>query len=111
MRTNVKLGTGKTHSLIEVIRQFPRPAAHCEYEYGGKLASTWVHRLIVQHPSYGLDPIFVETQRGDICRKSETIHPKPQSLAVVGVIGFTFVGVVFTPTLWTMNDNWGMTIH
>ena len=44
------------------------------------MAENW-HQLgfIVQRPSYGLEPIFVETQRGDIPRKSETIHPKPQS--------------------------------
>ena len=44
------------------------------------MAENW-HQLgfIVQRPSYGPEPIFVETQRGNIHRKSKTIHPKPHS--------------------------------
>ena len=42
------------------------------------MAENW-HQLgfIVQRPSYGPGPIFIETQRGDIHRKSKIIHPKP----------------------------------
>ena len=44
------------------------------------MAEYW-HELgfIVQRPSYGPEPIFVETQRGDIHRKSKKIHSKPHS--------------------------------
>ena len=43
------------------------------------MAENW-HQLgfIVQRPSYGPEPIFVETQRGDINRK-KTLHPVPHS--------------------------------
>ena len=39
------------------------------------------HQLgyIVQRPSYGPEPIFVETQRGDVHCKSKSIHPKLHS--------------------------------
>ena len=42
------------------------------------MAENW-HQLgfIVQRPSYGPEPIFIETQRGEIHRKSKIIHPKP----------------------------------
>jgi Ferritin-like len=46
------------------------------------MAENW-HQLgfIVQRPSYGPEPIFVETQRGDIPRKTKAIHPIPHSPA------------------------------
>ena len=42
------------------------------------MAENW-HQLgfIVQRPSYGPEPIFVETQRGVIHRKSKAIHQNP----------------------------------
>jgi Ferritin-like len=44
------------------------------------MAQHW-HQLgfIVQRPSYGPEPIFVETQRGVIDRKTKAIHPTPHS--------------------------------
>jgi hypothetical protein len=44
------------------------------------MAENW-HQLgfIVQRPSFGPEPIFVETQRGDIHRPSKAIHPNPHS--------------------------------
>jgi len=44
------------------------------------MAENW-HQLgfIVQRPSYGPEPIFVETQRGDIRRQSKAIHMHPHS--------------------------------
>ena len=45
------------------------------------MAENW-HRLgfIVQRPSFGPEPIFVETQRGDIDRTSKVIRPNFHSL-------------------------------
>lgn len=42
------------------------------------MAENW-HQLgfIVQRPSYGPEPIFVETQRGEIRRPSKPIQPNP----------------------------------
>ena len=45
------------------------------------MAENW-HRLgfIVQRPSFGPEPIFVETQRGDILRPKKAIRPDLHSL-------------------------------
>ena len=44
------------------------------------MAQNW-HKLgfIVQRPSYGPEPIFVETQRGEIHRTKKVISPIPHS--------------------------------